>query len=92
MTKFLAIHPFPEPAPIEAATPIGQAVKAHCNSDAYWIKSWAILNEEGQIKKILCQWDAKDIDSIKSIIDKIPNLPTEGIYPLGIFQAEDFRQ
>ncbi len=91
MSKYLAIHPFPEPAPIEALTPIGQAVKAHSNADAYWVKSWAIKTEKGLVKKILCQWDAKDIDSIKAIIDKIPNLPTEGIYPLGIFQAEDFR-
>ena len=92
MPKFLAIHPFPEPAPVEAATPIGQGVKAFCNADAYWVKSWAILNEEGHIMKILCQWDAKDIDAIKAIVEKIPQLPTEGIYPLGIFQAEDFRK
>jgi hypothetical protein len=91
MAKYLVIHPFPEPAPVEAATPIGSGVKALCNSDAYWVKSWAILNENGHIKKILCQWDAKDMDSIEKIIDQIPNLPTEGMYPMGIFQAEDFR-
>ncbi|MHA1198402.1 MAG: hypothetical protein ACTSQF_03525 [Candidatus Heimdallarchaeaceae archaeon] len=91
MAKYLAIHPFPEPAPVDVVTPIGQAVKSYCGADAYWVKSWAILNENGHIKKILCQWDAKDMDSIMKIIDKIPNLPTEGIYPLGIFQAEDFR-
>lgn len=91
MPKFLVIHPFPEPAPLEAATPIGQGVKAHCNADAYWVKSWAILTEDGLIKKILCQWDAKNVESIKDILAKIPNLPTEGIYPIGIFQAEDFR-
>ena len=91
MPKFLAIHTFPEPAPVEAATPIGQGVKKFCNADAYWVISWAILNEEGHIKKILCQWDAKDVDSIKKILEKIPQLPTEAIYPLGIFQAEDFR-
>ena len=92
MPKYLAIHPFPEPAPLDALTPVGQAVKANNNADAYWVKSWAIQTEEGLITKILCQWDAKDIDSIKSIIDKIPGLPTEGIYPLGIYQPEDYRQ
>ncbi|MBY9000636.1 MAG: hypothetical protein KGD64_06965 [Candidatus Heimdallarchaeota archaeon] len=92
MSKYLAIHPFPEPASVEVMTPIGQAVKAHTSTDAYWVKSWAILNEQGLVKKILCQWDAKDIDSIKTIIDKIPNLPTEGIYPLSIYQSEDFRK
>lgn len=91
MGKYLVIHPFPEPTPVEAATPIGQAVKAHCNKDAYWIRSWGIMDDKGQIRKILCQWDAKDIDSIRKIIDQIPNLPTEGIYPLGIFEAENFR-
>lgn len=92
MSKYLVIHPFPEPAPLETLTSVGQAVKAHCNADAFWVKSWAIQTEQGLIKKILCQWDAKNIDSIKAIINKIPNLPTEGIYPLGIYQSEDFRK
>jgi len=92
MPKFLVIHPFPEPAPVEEVTPIGQGVKALCNADAYWVKSWAILNEKGRFKQIFCQWDAKNVDAIKAILDKIPQLPTEGIYPLGILQAEDFRK
>jgi len=92
MPKFLAIHPFPEPATVEAVTPIGQGVKALCNADAYWVKSWAILNEKGDFKQIFCQWDAKNVDAIKAILDKIPQLATEGIYPLGILQAEDFRK
>jgi len=54
MSKYLAIHPFPEPAPLETLTSVDQAVKAHCNADAFWVKSWAIQTEEGLIKKILC--------------------------------------
>ncbi|MHA1463246.1 MAG: hypothetical protein ACTSQ0_09285 [Candidatus Heimdallarchaeota archaeon] len=92
MPKFLVIHPIPVPATIEEATPIGKAFKALSNKDAYWVKSWAMMTTDGKISKILCQWDAKDLESIKKLTDKVDAIPTEGIYPLGIFQGEDFRE
>ncbi len=92
MPKFLAIHPVPIPATIEQATPIGKAFKALNTKDAYWIKSWGIFNEDGKIIKILCQWDAKDLESVKKITDKVEAIPTEGVYPMGIFHGEDFRE
>jgi hypothetical protein len=92
MPKFIAVHPVPIPATIEQATPIGKAFKALNTKDAFWIMSWAIFNEEGKITKILCQWDAKDIESVKQLTDKVEALPTEGIYSMGIFHSEDFRE
>ena len=92
MPKFLVIHPVPMPATIEEATPIGKAFKSLNTVDAFWIKSWALMNDEGKITKILCQWDAKDIESVKKITDKVDAIPTEGIYPMGIFHSEDFRE
>ena len=92
MPKFLVVHPVPVPATIEEATPIGIAFKGQNSKDAYWIKSWGLFNEEGKIIKILCQWDAKDMASLKKITDKVDAIPTEGIYPMGIFHSEDFRE
>ncbi|HUT82776.1 MAG TPA: hypothetical protein VMZ29_16390 [Candidatus Bathyarchaeia archaeon] len=92
MPKFLVVHPVPIPATIEEATPIGKAFKSFNTKDAYWVNSWAIFNSEGKVTKILCQWDAKDIDLVKKITEKVELIPTEGIYPMGIFHSEDFRE
>jgi len=92
MPKFLVVHPVPIPATIEEVTPIGKAFKGLSNKNAYWVKSWAIFDEDGKITKILCQWDAKDMDSVKKLTDKVEAIPTEGIYPMGIFHGEDFRE
>ena len=91
MPKFLAVHPVPVPATIEQATPIGKAFKAISHKDAYWVMSWGVFNEDGKIIKILCQWDAKDIATVKKLTDQVDSIPTEGIYPMGIFHSEDFR-
>lgn len=91
MPKYLVIHPIPIPATIEEATPIGKAFKAMNSKDAYWVKSWSLFNEEGKVIKILCQWDATNIKAVKAITDKVEAIPTEGIYPMGIFHSEDFR-
>jgi hypothetical protein len=92
MAKYLVIHPIPVPSTIEEATPIGKVFKSHNSKDAYWIKSWALFNQDGKITKILCQWDAKDVKSIKKITDKVDVIPTEGIFPMGVFHREDFRE
>ena len=91
MPKFLVVHPVPVPSTPEEAGPIGKAFKGLSNKDAYWVNSWALFNEEGKITKILCQWDAKDIESIKKLTNKVEAIPTEGIYPMGIFYSEDYR-
>lgn len=94
MGKFLAIHPLPSPVTLEEAAPIAKAVKASSTLDAYWVGSWAQLNNEGKITKILCEWDAKDIESIQKVLKevlKIVSVPTEGIYPMAKVDAEIYR-
>jgi len=91
MGKFLAIHPLPSPITVEEGAPIAKAVKANSSVDAYWVSSWAQLNQQGKITKLFCEWDAKDAESIKKIVSKIPQLPTEGVYPMAKVDAEAYR-
>ena len=91
MPKFLAVHPMPKPAMVEEATPLGKKVKANATLDAYWVKSWGQLNEEGKIVKILCEWNAVTIDAVHQVLAKVPELPCEGVYPMMIYDSEDFR-
>jgi hypothetical protein len=76
---------------VEEATPIAKAVKANSSADAYWVGSWLQMNEQGKVTKLLCEWDAKDAESIRRIFAKIPQLPVDGIYPMGKVDAEAFR-
>jgi len=91
MGKFLVIHTLPSPASFDEAGAVGKAAKAACNAHAYWIGSWAQLNEQGKIAKIFCEWDAKDVQSIRKIVDRIPNLPTDGIWPMAKVDGETYR-
>ena len=91
MPKFLAVHPLSAPATIEEATPLGKKVMANCTLDAYWVYSWLQLNEEGKVVKTLCEWSAVDVEAIKKVLANIPELPTEGIYPLAKVDSDDFR-
>ncbi|MFP3951130.1 MAG: nickel-binding protein [Candidatus Bathyarchaeia archaeon] len=90
MPKFLAVHPMPSPVTIEEATPLGKKAKSLCTADAYWVSSWAQLDEEGKIVKILCEWNAKDKKSVEKLIEKA-EMPTEGVYPMMKVDSEDFR-
>ncbi len=91
MAKFLVVHPLPAPATVEEATPLGQKVKANSTLDAYWVKSWGQMNEEGKTVKILCEWNAVDAEAVRKVLAKVPELPVEGVYPMAIFDSEDFR-
>jgi hypothetical protein len=91
MPKFLAVHPMPKPVAVEEATPLGKKAKANATLEAYWVRSWIQLNEEGKIVKMLCEWNAVDINAIRKVLAKVPELPVEGIYPLIIVDSEDFR-
>jgi hypothetical protein len=76
---------------VDEAAPIAKAVKAGSGVDAYWIGSWLQMNEQGKITRLFCEWDAKDIGSIRKVFANIPQLPTEGIYPMGKVDAEAYR-
>lgn len=90
MPKFLAVHPLPTPITVQEAGAIGKAAKVNMSVDAYWINSWAQLNEEGKIVKILCQWNGTNIDAVRNVIAKA-QIPCEGVYPMMVVDSEDFR-
>ena len=91
MGKFLAVHTLPGPTTVDEAAPIAKAVKAGSGADAYWIGSWLQMNEVGKITKLFCEWDAKDAETIRGVVGKIPGLPTDGVYPMGKVDAESYR-
>jgi len=91
MPKFLAVHPMPKPVTVKEATLGGKKAKANVTLDAYWVRSWAQLNEEGKIVKILCEWNAVDAGAVRKVLAKVPELPVEGVYPMMIVDSEDFR-
>lgn len=90
MPKFLAIHPMPFLPTFAEAMPIARMVRANSTVDAYWVQSYAQMNEEGKIVKLFCEWNAKNTEAIRKVIADIP-IQTEGIYPLSIVDSEDFR-
>jgi len=91
MAKFLAIHTLPAPVTPEEAAPLGKKAKANATADAYWVKSWVQLNEEGKMVKIYCEWNGKDADTVRKVLDKTPELPLDGLYPMVVVDSEDFR-
>ncbi|KXA88535.1 hypothetical protein AKJ61_04710 [candidate division MSBL1 archaeon SCGC-AAA259B11] len=90
MSKFLAVHPMPEPMTVEDATPVGEKTKSLSNADAYWVSSWAQLDDEGKIVKLFCEWNAKSLEDVEDLIEKT-EVPTEGVYPMMKVDSEDFR-
>ena len=94
MPKFLVIHPMPrkimeamgEMPPEENKQVI--ELRSHCSLDAYWIRSWNVPEKE----RLYCEWDAKDVQSIKNVLEKAEWLATEGIYEMTILEAESFRK
>jgi hypothetical protein len=95
MAKFLLIHALPSPIPIAQAEPVGKAAKAHSNPDAYWIGSWIQLDDKGNVSRIICEWDAKDVESLNKIFEQllkeIPGFPVEGPYPMMKMDGESYR-
>ena len=89
MAKFLVVHPVGKEITLEAMKPGSTALKAALTADAYWVKT-LYVREEG---KAYCEWDAKDAESIRKLLDKAaPELPTEGIYEIEMMvNSEDFR-
>jgi len=91
MAKFLAVHTLPAPVTPEEAAPLGKKAKANVTADAYWVKSWVQLNEEGKMVRIYCEWNGKDEDAVREVLDKTPELPLDGLYPMVVVDSEDFR-
>jgi hypothetical protein len=95
MAKFIVYHTLPTPTPIPAAEPVGKATKKYSTPEAYWVGAWIQLDEQGHATKICCEWDAKDVESIQRVLDKvlleIPGFPVDGPYPLMKVDSEVYR-
>jgi len=88
MAKFLVVHPVGKEVTLEAATPIGKAAKANSTTDAYWVRTW-YAREEG---KLYCEWDGKDVESVRQVLALVPDFPVEGVYELEMMvSSEEFR-
>lgn len=95
MSKQLVIHALPSPIPVAQAEQVAKLAKALSNVDAYWVSSWNQLDDKGDIAKIMCEWDAKDAESLKKVLEEmgkqIPNFPCDGPYPMSKVDGESYR-
>jgi hypothetical protein len=91
MPSFLAVHPLPAPVTVEAGAPLAKKVLAQCTANTNWVESWTQLNAEGNIVKIFCHWQAESAEAIQQALANVPEVPTEGVYPMAILKAEDFK-
>jgi len=95
MPKFLVVHSVPRKAleqmaeiPPEKNKMIIDARKA-CNFDAYWVKSWVVLDHE----KLYCEWNAKDAESIRKVWDEnVKGIGIDSIAEMQVVEAEDYRE
>ena len=90
--KYMAIHTLPEPMANEEVTPLAKKVAANVTLDAYWVGTQVQLNDEGKVLRFICEWNAKDVESIKEVFSKVPELPYDGIYPMTKLDSIDFRE
>ena len=90
MPKFMAVHTLPEPMESAAVVPIAKKVRANCNYDAYWVGTQVQLNDEGNVLKFICEWNATDKKAIEKVFAKVPELPNDGIYKMSKLDSEDF--
>jgi hypothetical protein len=91
MPKFLAVHVLKTPLTVEQGSPIAKKVRAYSTVDAYWVRSWAQFNKDGKVAKLFCEWNAKNIEAVQKALAKVPELSTEGVYPMAVMDSEDFR-
>lgn len=95
MAKFMAIHSFPKPVPVSQAEPVAKATKALSNADVYWLGSTVQLDDAGNVSRIICEYDAKDIGSVIKLLEQLgkqfPGFPVEGPYPMMKVDGESYR-
>ncbi|MFB0514501.1 MAG: nickel-binding protein, partial [Candidatus Bathyarchaeia archaeon] len=55
-------------------------IRSHCSFDAYWVRTWVVLDQEKQY----CEWDAKDAEPIRKVFEKVPEIAAtvEAIYQM----------
>ena len=92
MAKYLAVHPVDPPVGMDAVGPLAQKAKAGVTPDAYWVKSWCELNDNGEVTAVYCEWDGKDAQTVKDALTRlIPELPFSKVSTMAEIQGEDFR-
>ena len=95
MAKHLVIHALPSPVPLAQAEEVAKVAKAHSNADAYWIGALVQLDDKGDVVKIFCEWDAKDVDVLKNLLEGLkgafPDFPVDGPYPMMKVEGESYR-
>lgn len=92
MSKYLAIHPVDPPLSADDVGPVAKKAKAVANKDAYWVKSWLKLNDEGKVTAVYCEWDGKDAEAVKGALrSSIPELPFSEVSQMAEIHGEDFR-
>lgn len=95
MPKFIVVHSVPKDAlkKMFEITPEQNKMiinlRKACNYDAYWIKTWAVLDHE----KLYCEWNAKDAESIRKIWDEnVKGIGIDSIAEMQVVEGEDFRE
>jgi len=95
MAKFILYHNLPTAIPMSAAEVVAKSAKKHSTPDAYWVSSWTQVDEQGNVVRISCEWDGKDVESIQRVLDKVlldvPGTPCDGPYPLTKVDSETYR-
>ncbi len=95
MAKFVVYHNLLTPTPISEVEPVAKVVKKYSIPGANWVSSWIQLDEKGNATKLCCEWDGKDVESIKRVLERveleIPGFPTDGPYPLMKVDSEAYR-
>jgi hypothetical protein len=90
VAKYMVIHNVGNELTFELAKPFAEAVKTQHTVDAYWINSF-YLREKG---KLYCEWDAKDVDSVRQVISQVaPDFAKDEIIEMEYrIDSEDFRK
>jgi hypothetical protein len=59
----------------------------HCGFDAYFVRQWIVP----ALGKMYCEWNAKDEQSIRKVLENYKGLPVDAIAEMRVTDAEDYR-
>jgi hypothetical protein len=58
-----------------------------CDFNAYFVRQWIVP----ALGKIYCEWNAKDEQSIRKVLETYKGLPVDIIAEMRIVDSEDYR-
>jgi len=90
MPKFLVEHTFGKEffeMPQAGRDKNLKAAKAALTTDAYWVRSYMVP----ELRKVYCEWDAKDAESIKQVWTKMGGATFDKLGEAKIIFSEDYR-